>query len=156
MIHTKKKYGFKRFLNKVILYLGAKIPFISMEIRAKIAQLGGVNILVPSTTRIGVDVYFDDINPQDITVGANTIITSGCKILSHFATGEFRDYIYMKRGEVVIGENVFIGMNTVIAKPISIGDGAIIGANSVVICDIPPYTIWGGNPARFLKNRGLK
>ena len=61
----------------------------------------------------------------------------------------------MYRGKVTIGDNVFIGMNVVFVKPVKIGDGSIIGANSVVINDIPPYTIWGGNPAKFIKNREI-
>ena len=141
-------------VRKLILHIGSKTPFLKMETRAKIAKNGGVQILNPRNTKIGYEVFFDDLNPQDITVGDGTIITSGTKILSHFASGDYKDYIFMERGTVKIGSNVFIGMNVVIAKPLEIGDGAIIGANSVVICDIPENQIWGGNPAKFIKNRG--
>ncbi len=55
------------------------------------------------------------------------------------------------RGKVVIGKNVFIGMNTLIVNAVNIGDGAIIGAGSIVNRDIPAGEIWGGNPARFIK-----
>ena len=54
-------------------------------------------------------------------------------------------------GKVVIGKNVFIGMNTLIVNAVNIGDGAIIGAGSIVNRDIPAGEIWGGNPARFIK-----
>jgi acetyltransferase-like isoleucine patch superfamily enzyme len=54
-------------------------------------------------------------------------------------------------GRVVIGERVWIGDNVTILGPVKIGDGAIIGANSVVTRDIAPETIAGGIPARPIK-----
>ena len=52
-----------------------------------------------------------------------------------------------------IKKNAYIGANTVICQPVTIGEGAIIGASSVVIRDIPPFEIWAGNPARFIRKR---
>lgn len=155
-ISTKRTFAFSRIINKFILYIGTKTPFLKMEVRAKIVKIAGVNILNPKCTKIGYEVFFDDLNPQDITIGNKTIITSGTKILTHFASGDYKDFIFMERGKVNIGSNVFIGMNVVIAKPVCIGDGAIIGANSVIICDIPENQIWGGNPAKFIRERGRK
>ena len=57
------------------------------------------------------------------------------------------------KGDTVVGNDVWIGQNTVILPGVHIGDGAIIGANSVVGSDIPPYTIALGNPARLLRKR---
>jgi lipopolysaccharide O-acetyltransferase len=57
-------------------------------------------------------------------------------------------------GMVVIGSRVWIGDNVVIVGPLSIGDGAIIGANSVVREDIPAETICAGVPVRVLKRFG--
>lgn len=54
---------------------------------------------------------------------------------------------------IVIGDNVWISACVLIMKGVHIGDGAIIAAGSVVTKDVPPYEIWGGNPARFLKSR---
>ena len=48
---------------------------------------------------------------------------------------------------------MWIGQNAVILPGVQIGDGAIIGANSVVGCDVAPYTIAVGNPARALRKR---
>ena len=56
-------------------------------------------------------------------------------------------------GEVHIGKRVFIGMNTLIVSPVSVGDGAVVGAGSVVTKDIPTDEIWAGNPAKFIKKR---
>jgi|GEM_PF-547813 len=50
---------------------------------------------------------------------------------------------------IVICDNAFIGTRCLIMKGVTIGEGAVISAGAVVIKDIPPYTIYGGNPARF-------
>ena len=57
------------------------------------------------------------------------------------------------KGDTVLGNDVWIGQNAVILPGVHIGDGAIIGANSVVGSDVAPYTIVVGNPARLLRKR---
>ena len=58
-----------------------------------------------------------------------------------------------RKGDIVVGNDVWIGRNSVILPGVHIGDGAIIAVQSVVARDVPPYTVYGGNPARFLKDR---
>ena len=58
-----------------------------------------------------------------------------------------------RKGEIIIGNDVWIGYEAVIMSGVTIGDGAIIGARSVVTKDIPPYTIVGGVPARQIRRR---
>jgi virginiamycin A acetyltransferase len=57
------------------------------------------------------------------------------------------------RGDIVIGNDVWIGYEALIMPGVKIGDGAIIAARSVVVSDIPPYTVAGGNPAKVIKQR---
>ncbi|MDX1913400.1 MAG: CatB-related O-acetyltransferase [Saprospiraceae bacterium] len=57
------------------------------------------------------------------------------------------------RGDIVIGNDVWLGYRSVILAGVSIGDGAIVGACSVVTRDVPPYTIVAGNPAREIRRR---
>ena len=57
------------------------------------------------------------------------------------------------KGDTVLGNDVWIGRESVIMPGVKIGDGAIVAAYSVMTKDIPAYTVWGGNPARFIKNR---
>lgn len=57
------------------------------------------------------------------------------------------------KGDTVIGNDVWIGYDALIMPGISIGDGAIISSRSVVVTDVPPYAVAGGNPARVLKER---
>ena len=57
------------------------------------------------------------------------------------------------KGNTVIGNDVWIGQNAVILPGVHVGDGAIIGANSVVGSDVAPYNIVIGNPAKVLRKR---
>ena len=57
------------------------------------------------------------------------------------------------KGDIVIGNDVWIGYEAVILAGVTIGDGAVIGARAVVTKDIPPYTIVGGVPARPIRKR---
>lgn len=81
-------------------------------------------------------------------IGKGCIITTGVHILTHFFNTKDRKFY---AGKVKIGENVFIGMNTLIVNAVNICDGAMIGAGSIVNRDIPAGEIWAGNPARFIK-----
>ena len=55
--------------------------------------------------------------------------------------------------KITIGNDVWIGQNVTLAQGISVGDGAVIAANSLVIKDVPPYSVVGGNPAKVIKDR---
>ena len=57
------------------------------------------------------------------------------------------------KGDTVIGNDVWIGYETVIMPGVQVGDGAIIAAKSVVVSNVLPYTIVGGNPAKFIRQR---
>ncbi len=57
------------------------------------------------------------------------------------------------KGDIVIGNDVWIGYETVILSGVTIGDGAIIGSRAVVTKDVPPYTIVGGVPAKTIRKR---
>ena len=58
-----------------------------------------------------------------------------------------------RKGDTIVGNDVWIGRESVIMPGAKIGDGAIIAAYSVVTGDVPAYTVYGGNPAWFIKKR---
>ncbi len=92
-----------------------------------------------------------------IEIGSFTKIGGGVKIYDT----DFHSLNYTNRMDkrtdrapsspVVIGDNVFIGAQSIILKGVTIGNRAIIGAGSVVTKDIPNDEIWGGNPAKFIR-----
>lgn len=57
------------------------------------------------------------------------------------------------KGDIIVGNDVWIGYDAVILSGVKIGDGAVIGAKAVVTKDVPPYTIVGGVPAKEIRKR---
>ena len=134
----EKDYSIKRIVRKIVFFIASKVPFLPGKIRALIFSIGGVRFTKPLTCFIGYNVYFDDLHPELIHIDHSTIITEGTRILSHFLDTNYDDFDHQYLGDVHIGSNAFIGMNTVFVKPVIVGNGSIIGANSVVINHIPP------------------
>ena len=100
------------------------------------------------------------IASHKVEIGDNVMIGGGCTIVdTDFHSLDYslwntpQDEVMMKRNDVVIGNNVFLGMNSIVLKGCHIGDGAIIGAGSVVCKNIPAGEIWGGNPIKFIRSR---
>lgn len=95
-------------------------------------------------------VIFDTNYPQDIFIEEGVRLTSGVKIVTHFMNPNTGSY---DRGKVHICKGAYLGMNTLVVKPVTIGERAIIGAGSVVTKDIPANEVWAGNPAKFIRKR---
>lgn len=74
--------------------------------------------------------------------------------LDGFLDKETEDYLgYLPKGDTLIGNDVWLGFESLVMPGINIGDGAIVASRSVVTRDIEPYTIVGGAPARVVKKR---
>ena len=100
------------------------------------------------------------IATKKIEIGSNVMIGGGVTIIdTDFHSLDYsnwfstNDQLLMNREPVKIGNNVFLGMDSIILKGVTIGDGAVIAAGAVVSKDVPQNEIWGGNPARFIKRR---
>jgi acetyltransferase-like isoleucine patch superfamily enzyme len=65
-----------------------------------------------------------------------------------------KDWTQVKVAPVKIGDKVWIGLNALILKGVTIGEGAIVGAGAVVTRDVPAWTIVGGNPAQVIRAIG--
>ena len=87
------------------------------------------------------------------------IIASGEHVMNRISTFPLRSAFGRKevdssrKGPVIIGNDVWIGTRAIILSNVRIGDGAVIGAGSVVTRDVPPYAIVAGAPARLLRYR---
>lgn len=120
------------------------------------------------------------ISKSKIEIGNDVTIAWGCTIYDHDShsiywderkndtiqeykdTLQFNDEIYNKNWSVVntkpitIKDKVWIGMNVIILKGVTIGEGAIIGAGSVVTQDVPEWSVVAGNPAKVVKILKIK
>lgn len=129
--------------------------------RWRILRIMGINFPFPHTENskfsvfIGQNVAFDTVYPEDITINNHVHITAGCVILTHYLSREKNGNISWRRGKVTIEEGVFIGTNSIITHPVTIGKYAVIGAGSVVTRNIPPGELWAGVPAKFIKKLDL-
>lgn len=95
------------------------------------------------------NVLIDDSHAWLIEIGDNVTLAPRVHILAHDAsTKKFLGYT--KIGRVTIGNNVFIGAETVVLPGVTIGNNVVIGANSTVTHDIPDNTVVVGSPARVL------
>jgi galactoside O-acetyltransferase len=63
-----------------------------------------------------------------------------------------KDWTHVKIQPVKICDHAWIGFNSILLKGVTVGEGAIVAAGSVVTKDVPPFTIVGGNPARVIRN----
>ena len=148
VIHFFEVYSPKRMWRK--LWLGLSFLPMMPQHRAKILKLGGVNF--KGRALIYGGVLIDTVAPEKVFIGKNVAITAGTKILTHYLDPTKIGRMF-KIGEVHIEDDVFIGVNSIICNSVTIGKGAIVGAGSVVTKDIPPYQVWAGNPARYIKDR---
>ena len=95
------------------------------------------------------NVLIDDSHAWLITIGDNVTLAPRVHILAHDAsTKKFLGYT--KIGNVTIGNNVFVGAESVILPNVTIGNNVVIGANSTVTGDIPDNVVAAGSPARVL------
>ena len=111
--------------------------------------------------RIGENVTIHDFCYIDaigsVTIGDNTRIAHNCSIITGQHQYDVEGKTIIDSGyvwePVSIGNDVWIGAGAVILQGITINDGAVIGANSVVTKDVEAYTIVAGNPARVIRKR---
>lgn len=93
--------------------------------------------------------------PWLLQIGSNVNITHGVIILTHDYSwsvlkrfSESKGAILGAQSPVIIGNNVFLGMNAIITRGVTVGDNVIIGAGSVVTSDCESNSVYAGNPAR--------
>lgn len=130
-------------------------PIAPRKVRAYLLRKIGCH--VGKNVFIGEYVRMDIWHAELIYIDDYAHVTSGCRLLCHqrdltgYCVGDNAADLKYRTGEIHIGKGVMLGMETMVMPGVTIGDGAIVGARSVVTKDIPPYTIAVGNPARVIK-----
>lgn len=90
-----------------------------------------------------------------IVVGDQTTVSQGVKLCtaSHDITSKIMELTYEP---IVIGPNAWVAGWSIVLPGVTIGEGAVVAAGAVVTKDVEPWTVVGGNPAKFIKKRELK
>lgn len=142
--------------NNVTLNSTNKGHHLNMHSPVKIlADRRGSEVIIGKNTRIhgtGIHAW------KRITIGDNCLIAANTQIID--ANGHELSFPNVKNRinttgqakEVKIGNNVWVGCNTIVLPGVSIGDGCVIAAGSVVTKDVPSYVVAGGNPAKVIKD----
>lgn len=104
-----------------------------------------LNITIGDNVLIGHNVSIFDSLTHPISVSARH------KQFEGIITGKQAGGLNLDEREVIINKSVWIGCMSVILRGVTVGEGAIIGAGSVVTKDIPPYSIVAGNPAKIIR-----
>jgi acetyltransferase-like isoleucine patch superfamily enzyme len=144
--HVYKTVPFWKVVkNFIVIQLARYTPFLGMKNWLYTTFLG---LKVGEQTSFALMVMLDVMFPEKISVGRNTVIGYNTTILAHeYLIKEYR------LGPVDIGSEVMIGANSTILPGISIGDGAIVSAGTLVHKDVPAGAFVGGNPMRIIYSK---
>ncbi|PFL18440.1 acetyltransferase [Bacillus cereus] len=128
--------------NFIIIQIARYTPFLSVK---NWLYRTFLRMEVGKKTSFALMVMPDIMFPEKITVGDNSIIGYNTTLLAHeYLIREYR------LGEIIIGNEVMIGANTTILPGVTIGNGAIVSAGTLVHKDVPDGAFVGGNPMRII------
>ena len=154
IIRTIKTYK-DSFLLKFVMESWLLSPLLPRKIRPMVLKSIGCH--VGKDIFVGDHVRIDSGHADMITIEDHAHITGGCRLLCHqrnllhYCVGDDAAKLPYKLGKIHIGKGVMIGMESLIMPGVTIGEGAIIGAFSLVTKDIPAWTIATGRPAKVVK-----
>lgn len=159
-------------LNKLlghIIYFIARLRarlwgFLLKKMGSNVDMLNGVVIMSPQKVEIGHDTFLNEFvrigGQNGVKIGNYVQLSQNVSLISE--NHEYSNPLLpiKKQGyfgkKIVIEDDVWIGANAVVLSGVTVGQGAIVGANAVVTKNVRPYTIVGGIPAKFIKYRFSK
>lgn len=120
--------------------------------------IGGSTFVCVDYIEIGNDVLFSwgctvvDNNSHSLIATERTNdVLDWKKGIEEGKTGHYKDWTNVKYKPVIIRDKAWIGFNVIILKGVTIGEGSIVGAGSVVTKDVPDWTVVAGNPAKVVR-----
>lgn len=129
----------------------------SYRIHARTSIRNAQNITLGENVRITMDCCIWAEKNSKIVFGDNVLVGPGVKMFcgNHGSQKNGVPMVFQERIEkdICIGEDVWIGANSIIVSGVRIGKGAIVAAGAVVTKDVPSYAIVGGTPAKVIKYR---
>jgi putative colanic acid biosynthesis acetyltransferase WcaF len=142
---------FKKWRVLVLKCFGAKLSWTSM-INSSVKIWAPWNLQMGDYSCLGPNV--DCYNQGEICIGSNVTISQKVYLCAstHDYTSISHTLILKK---IIIEDRAWIAADAFIGPGVSIGSGAVVGARSAVFKDIAPWTVVGGNPAKFIKQRIL-
>ena len=142
--HVYKTVPFWKVIkNFIVIQLARYSPFVGLK---NWLYRTFLRMDIGDQTSFALMVMLDIMFPEKISVGRNTVIGYNTTILAHeYLIKEYR------LGEVKIGSEVMIGANSTILPGITIGDGAVVSAGTLVNKDVPPGAFVGGNPMVLIR-----
>jgi len=137
-------------VKKVLKFLVKQVPIY--QLRSAMLRLGGY--AVGKDVYVGEDLIIID-EPSDwgmVSIGDRVAISPRVTLVvsSRPNYSRIAPYVPVEHGPITIESDAWIGTSVVILPGIRIGEGAVVGANSLVTRDVRPYTIVGGSPARVI------
>lgn len=115
-------------------------------------RLRGVNI--GKGVYIDRTVILDEVYPENITIEDDVRITAGAIIMTHIKAGYLLregGHVPYSTSPVKLCKGCFIGVNATILPGVTVGECAVVVSGSVVMFDVPPYTVVSGNPAKKVR-----
>jgi acetyltransferase-like isoleucine patch superfamily enzyme len=141
MYHTVSFW--KVVKNFIVIQIARYTPFLSWK---NWMYRTFLRMEIGEQTAVALMVMMDIMFPELIKIGRNCVIGYNTTILAHeYLVDEYR------LGEVRIGDRVLVGANSTILPGVTIGDGAIVAAGTVVHKDVPPGAFVGGNPMQIIR-----
>lgn len=140
---------------KLLKLIAKQIP--GRGVRVRMLRMCGY--IIGESVYIGEDlIIIDDLGDTksefNLTIGDRAAISPRVTFVMHTQPNESRivPYVNSHKGSITVCADAWIGTGAVILPDVTIGEGAVVGANSVVTKDVPPYIVVGGIPAQKIKD----
>lgn len=148
-MHSRK---FTKVKKKLLKLVAKHLPGFGL----RISLLRMCGYVIGNSVYIGEDIIIiDDLGDTqfNLSIGDRASISPRVTFVLHTQPNESRiaPYVNSRKGSITIDSDAWIGTGAVILPNVTIGEGAVVGANSVVTKDVAPYTVVGGVPAREIK-----